>query len=67
MILRYQSELSGTNSKRITGHERLSADVTRTEYEDGTSVYVNYGLENYSAAGVIVPARDYRVERGSGT
>ena len=67
MIRRYQSELSGLNSKKITGHERIAPDVTRTVYEDGTSVYVNYGTDPYSDAEITVPARDYLVERGSGT
>ena len=65
MILRYQSEMSGLNSQRITGHEFITNDVHITTYEDGTRVYVNYGGKDYSAGAVKVPARDYVVERGS--
>lgn len=61
---RFQKELGGLNRLRITGHERVTEYVTRTEYEDGTSVYVNYGDEPYRAGGITVPARDYAVERG---
>ena len=66
IIRRYQREMEGLNTKRITGHERLAEEVTRTVYEDGTSVYVNYGSADYSAGGITVPARDYLVERGKG-
>ena len=66
MIRRYQSEMEGLNTKRITGHERLADEVTRTTYEDGTAVYVNYGNAAYKAGGLTVPARDYLVERGKG-
>ncbi len=66
IIMRYQQEMAGLNSQRITGHERLSEDVTVTRYEDGTAVYVNYGTEEYEVNGVSVPARDYFTERGKG-
>jgi len=66
MIRRYQDDMKGLNRQRITGHERLDEEVTLTEYEDGTKVYVNYGSRDYSSGTVTVPARDYRVERGNG-
>ena len=66
MIRRYQDDMKGLNRQRITGHERLDEEVTLTEYEDGTKVYVNYGSQDYSSGTVTVPARDYRVERGNG-
>ena len=45
----------------MTGHERMSDDVTCTEYADGTKVYVNYGYDDFSSDGITVPARDYLV------
>ena len=66
MIRRYQEETNGLNRMKITGHRRLSAEVTETIYEDGTSVYVNYGKTEFSQGSVRVPARDYLVKRGSG-
>ena len=66
MILRYQTEMSGLNRIRITGHEFISNDVHKTMYEDGTQVYVNYGSKEYREGAVTVPARDYLVERGNG-
>ena len=64
-IVRYQTEMSGLNRTPITGHERLSKDVSVTVYEDGTRVYVNYGSMDYDDNGVLIKARDYKVERGS--
>ena len=64
MILRYQSEMAGLNRQKITGHEQLSKDVSVTTYEDGTRVYVNYSNEDYPSGSVIIPARDYFVEKG---
>ena len=66
MITRYQKEMSGLNRQAITGHERLNEDVAVTTYADGTQVYVNYGMKDYSAGTVTVPGRDYLVKRGGG-
>ena len=63
MILRYQKEMSGLNSQRITGHEFLTPEVHVTTYEDGTKVYVNYGRKDYRKGAVQIPAREYLVER----
>ena len=66
MILRYQKEMTGLNSQRIIGHERVTENVTVTTYQDGTKVYVNYGNEAWRKDGIEVPARDYCVERRMG-
>ena len=48
----------------MVDHKNLSADVSRTEYADGTAVYVNYGYSEFvTEDGVKVPARDYMVTR----
>ena len=60
---RYQKELAGLNAQRITGHEYLTPEVTRTIYEDGSSVLVNYTMQDYDYNGLTVPARDYAVVR----
>ena len=65
MIQRYQAEMSGLNSQRITGHRKLSPETAVTEYEDGTRVYVNYGHSDFTSGGKTIPARDYLVERGN--
>ena len=45
---------------------QISADVSMTEYEDGTKVYVNYGTVEAKTGSVNIPARDYLVVRGNG-
>lgn len=65
LILRYQNEMSGLNSQRISGHAFLTDEVHMTTYEDGTRVYVNYGGKEYRDGSIRIPARDYLVERGS--
>ncbi|MBO7401825.1 MAG: 2-C-methyl-D-erythritol 4-phosphate cytidylyltransferase, partial [Lachnospiraceae bacterium] len=57
---RYNPELGSTFGQRMTGH-RTMGDVTCTEYEDGSKVYVNYSFtDSYKTPeGTVVPARDY--------
>ena len=64
MIERYQADMDGLNQQRIVSHEKLTAHVAVTGYEDGSKVYVNYGSEDYTVDGVNIPARDYAVKRG---
>ncbi len=63
MAERYQKEMAGLNTQTIVGHEYLTEFVAVTTYDNGTKVYVNYGDEDYTAADLTVPARDYAVER----
>ena len=63
MATRYESDMAGLNTLKITGHEYLTSEVTRTVYEDGTYVLVNYSLQDYDYNGNVVPARDYAVVR----
>ena len=60
---RFNSELGHTYGQTIEGFERLSADVSKTVYADGTEVYVNYGYYDFDASGITIPARDYKVVR----
>lgn len=61
---RYNTELGHTFNQKMTGHEKLTADLSCTTYEDGTKVYVNYGYLDLTAEdGTVVPARDYKVVR----
>lgn len=61
---RYNSELGHTFSQKMTGHEKLSATLSCTEYADGTKVYVNYGYDAVKTPeGRELAARDYLVVR----
>jgi hypothetical protein len=60
---RYDKELGHTFRQEMTGHRNLTPVLSRTEYADGTKVYVNYGFSEAQADGLTVPARDYLVVR----
>ena len=61
---RYSSELGSVFNQSITDWQRLSENVTVTEYANGVKAYVNYGYSDYrTSAGLVIPARDYVVER----
>lgn len=61
---RYNDELSHCFNQYMTDHEKLADGVYVTSYEDGTKVYVNYNNEDYKYGSSLIPARDYKVERG---
>jgi len=63
-IERFQREMAGLNNQRIVDHAYLDKEVTMTRYADGTTVYVNYGKQDYNKGGLMVPARDYYVKGG---
>ena len=60
---RYNSELGHTFRLEMTDYQNLAKEVSVTEYEDGTKVYVNTGYSDFDADGIKVPARDYVVVR----
>ena len=61
---RYSKELGHTFDQGIKDWKRLSSAVTVTTYDDGTKVYVNFSYSDFTTAnGLVVPARDYVVER----
>ena len=63
VLTKYRQDMRGLNDKRITDHAYLTDSVTRTVYEDGTQVYVNFSYEDYRAGNTRVPARSYLVVR----
>ena len=59
---RYNNELGHTFNQRMVNHEIVADNLSCTEYEDGTKVYVNYSYENKTTPeGNNIPARDYFV------
>jgi len=64
IINAYQKDMAGLNQQAIVHHEKLDRSVTLTAYEDGTQVYVNYSMDDYTVEGSTVPARSYLVVGG---
>lgn len=58
--------LSGVRNAAISGHAMLTETLSRTDYDNGVSVYVNYGQQSAEADGVSVPARSFTVREGKG-
>ena len=65
MIQKYQKDMAGLNRLSIVDHAYRAEQLTVTEYEDGTRVYVNYGDADRAADGITVPARSYLVKGGN--
>lgn len=59
------SALAGLENRLIIKHEIVAENVSRTTYEDGTEVYVNYNRQDAAVGNVTVPARGYTVRKGS--
>ncbi len=57
--------LDGLENQLIVRHDKLEEKVSRTVYEDGTTVYVNYRTEPVSCDGVTIDARGFLVRKGS--
>lgn len=59
---RYNQELGHTFNQKIVNHEMITGNLSCTEYEDGTKVYVNYSYDEVTTPeGEKVPSRDYFV------
>ena len=50
--------LYGLGGVPITAHSRVG-NISRTEYQNGTVIYVNHGTESATIDGVSVPAQSY--------
>ena len=58
----YNKEMSKVYNSLISDHSYISEQVTKTSYENGYSVLVNFGYTDFVMdSGVVVPARDYKV------
>jgi len=66
IVTEYQTSMAGLNSTPIIGHDILSDGVTRTLYQNGAAVYVNYTEKPFDADGVTIPERSYIVTGGEG-
>ena len=60
----YNEKLGHLFNQTIIDHYKINSLVSATVYEDGSIVYVNYGLKDYNENGIEIPAKSYIVERG---
>ncbi len=51
-------------TSNIVSHDRPSEEVCRTIYDNGVCIYVNYGTEDATVDGVIVPTLGYKRVKG---
>jgi len=59
---RYNKEIGVVSNSCISNHEYLTEKVTKTSFDNGYDIYVNFGYVDYVAAdGTKIPARDYKV------
>ena len=62
-IIDYYRELKSVNEavkgSFITDHKMLENNVTVVSYENGVTIYINYGETDEKADGVTVPALSY--------
>ncbi|AEE95248.1 DUF5696 domain-containing protein [Mahella australiensis] len=63
----FNDKLGTTWSMFITDHEKITEDIYKTTYQNGTAVYVNYGGQSAQADGHTIEALSYIVvdERGN--
>ncbi len=58
----YNSEMSKIANSLIVDHEYVSEQVTKTTFDNGYVVYVNFGYQSFiTPSGKYVPDRDYRL------
>lgn len=63
LYARASGVLSDLCDDTIVSHSQCADGVYRTEYSDGTAIWVNYNSEDFTAGSVTVPAGDFIAER----
>jgi len=61
---RFDADFTGLYKQAIVDHQIVDKNITMTQYEDGTKVYVNYRTDAYTIDGVTISARDWAVVKG---
>ncbi len=54
--------LKTVQGETIVNHEILSGDVRKVTYSNGAVFYINYGAEDITVDGVLIPAKSYEME-----
>lgn len=58
----FNENFADLSDQYMVGHEKLTKDVARVTYQDGTIVYINYAETDYTTDdGITVPALDYTI------
>ena len=58
----YNSKMAPVMNSPISGHEYVADNITKTTFENGYEVYVNFSYANYiTPSGKFIPGRDYRI------
>jgi len=58
-VLEELADLEDVFGQRITGHKNLGFGAYSTSFANGTTVYVNYGKEDVTVEGVLIPAQGF--------
>ncbi len=58
----YKDLFASVNGATIVDHKIIAENVRVTTFENGVTVYVNYGTEDYTVGDIIVAARNYTVK-----
>lgn len=59
---RVNDALKHVSSAMIVNHEILEGGVRKVTYDNGVSIYINYGSETQKVGGMEIPAMSYRME-----
>ncbi len=61
-IAEYKSYFDSVNGAKIVDHKILTDDVRVTTFDNGVTVYVNYGSTDYTEGDITVAASDFTVK-----
>ena len=61
-VAEYKAYFDKVNGTKIVGHELLTSDVRKTTFDNGITVYVNYGKNDYVDGDLTVAAGGYQVK-----
>ncbi len=60
----FKANLGEVYGKQMVAHDYLTDDVVRIKYENGWTIYINYGENSLPVDGYMIPAKDYAIVRG---
>ena len=66
LLSKYRKDMEGLSGQRITDYKKLSQNLYRTFFADGSTVTVNYDIRDITVDGVTYAAKSYTVERKEG-